>query len=871
MSSEERDGADADAAEESPAAFGTLLRGWRERALLTQEELAARAGLNARTIRRLEAGDLRRPRGTSVRLLAEALGLDDAERATLTHAARGAGESAEQAAQTHAAKNAPASPGPVRVPPRHLPADVVAFTGRERELAALDGVGDLGTAGTVVITAIDGMAGVGKTALAVHAAHQLAARFPDGDLFLDLHGYTHGMVPVDPAEALARILAVLGVPGESIPQHADDRAALYRSVLADRKMLIVLDNAAEEAQVRPLLPGSGGCLVLITSRRRLIGLDDVRTVSVDVLPPAEAVALLTRTAGHERVAGEPPQALAELARRCGRLPLAIRLAAARLKAHPTWSVGHLLARLEEHHHRLGELHAGERSVTAALDLSYRGLEIAERRAYRLLGLHAGTDIAPDAAAALLATSVAQATGLLDRLLEGNLLQEPVPGRYRFHDLIRAHAAALAGQEPEAERRASVTRLLDHYSRAATAAMDRLYPYEADMRPRLPPGDGPLPAMDDAEGWLEAELPNLLALAQHAAEHGYLHHIRHLSATLHRCLRIRGRNPEAETLSTRALAAARTAADHTGEMEALIALGEIRHRQSRYETAIEDNVRALDIARATGHRSGELRALNSLGLLRAVHGEHSRSIENFAQALAIARETGHRSGQLDALIGAGHIHRMVGRHGEAAGSLAEALDIARETGHRTGEVRTLLALGHLHLGRGEYEAATDRFTRALDLANGTEHRLGQLDGWISLGDMHRIGGRYEQAHACYEHALDLARELGNRNWQFEAVHGMGRLRHEQGHHEQALDHHQEALRLATDLGQPGDQSRAHDGLAHAHAALDQYDDARHHWSQALAILSKLGTDHTDEPGVDADSIRTHLAALGTDGSELRRDP
>ncbi|WP_181448720.1 ATP-binding protein [Nonomuraea aridisoli] len=852
MPSEERDAANADTAKEWPTTFGGLLRAWRERALLTQEELAAQAGLSARTIGRLETGELRRPRSTSVRLLAEALRLDDAELAMLTRAA----------------KDAPESPGPVRVPPRQLPADAVAFVGREHELATLDDVGDLSTPGTVVVTAIDGMAGVGKTALAVHAAHRLAPRFPDGDLFIDLHGYTHGMPQVDPAEALARVLTALGVPGESIPRHAEDRAALYRSVLADRKMLIVLDNAADEAQVRPLLPGAGGCLVLITSRRRLVGLDDVRTMSVGVLPPAEAVALLVRTAGPERVDGEPPEALAELARRCGLLPLAIRLAAARLKAHPAWSVAHLLARLEEHRRRLSELHAGDRSVTAALDLSCRGLALAEQRAYRLLGSHPGTDIASDAVAALLGTSVVRASGLLDRLLEGNLLQEPVPGRYRFHDLVRVHAAALAGQEPEAERHAAVTRLLDHYSRATTTAMDHLYPYEADMRPRLPPGDAPSPAPADAEEWLEAELPNLLALAQYAAEHGHVRHIRHLSATLHRCLRIRGRNAEAETLGTRALAAARTTADRTGEMEALLALGEIRHRQNRYETAIDDNLRALDIARAIEHPSGELRALNTLGLLRAVHGDHKRSIENFAQALVIARAVGHRTGQLDALIGGGHIHRMVGRHGEAADALAEALDIAREIGHRTGEVRALLALGHLHLGRDEHELATDRFTRALELANGTEHRLGQLDGFISLGDMHRIGGRYEQAHACYEQALDLACEIGNRNWQYEAIHGMGRLRHEQGRHDQAIDSHREALQLAADLDQPGDQARAHDGLAHAHAALGRHEDARHHWSRALAILAELGTDHTDEPGVDVAGIRAHMADLATASGDGR---
>ncbi|MGP4101894.1 AfsR/SARP family transcriptional regulator [Nonomuraea sp. KM90] len=417
-------------------AFGTLIRTWREQALLTQDQLAARAGLNVRTVRRLEAGELRRPRSTSLRKLAEALGQDATE---LSIIMRSTGE-------------APGGPLPARATPRQLPTDVVAFVGREGELAVLDRIGD---ADTVAITVIDGMAGAGKTALAVRAGHLLASRFPDGDLFVDLHGFTRGTAPADPADTLGHLLGVLGVPGETLPRHVDDRAALYRSVLAGRRMLIVLDNAANEAQVRPLLPGAGNCLVLITSRRRLVSLDDAWTVSVDVLPPADAIALFTETAGKERVAGTPAEVLAEVVRRCGLLPLAIRLAAARLKAHPAWGARHLLERLARPGRRLGELHAGQRSVSAAFDLSYRALTVAERRAYRLLGLHAGMDITRDAAAALLATSVRDASVLLDRLHGVHLLQEPAPGRYRFHDLVRAHAAEVAdGAEAEADRRAT---------------------------------------------------------------------------------------------------------------------------------------------------------------------------------------------------------------------------------------------------------------------------------------------------------------------------------------------------------------------------------------------------------------------------------
>ncbi|WP_326636924.1 tetratricopeptide repeat protein [Nonomuraea fuscirosea] len=884
-----RDGTDA-GRPTAETGLGASLRAWRERALLTQEQLAARAGLNVRTVRRLETGELRRPRSASVRLLAEALDLGEADLATLKRLAAGP----------------PRAPRRTRVPPHQLPADVTAFVGRTRELALIGApdttgtadatgtadtdaagiagiAGTTGTAGTVMVTAIDGMAGIGKTALAVHAAHRVAAHFPDGDLFMDLHGHTQGVPAAEPAQTLARLLEALGFPGEAIPLDTGDRAALYRSILADRKMLIVLDNAADEAQVRPLLPGAGGSLVLITSRRRLVGLDEARTISVDVLPVAEAIALFTGTAGEERVAGASREVLADVVRRCGLLPLAIRLAAARLKAHPAWSVRHLLERLEEHQRLLSELHAGRRSIAAALDLSYRELSAAEQRAYRLLALHPGTDIAAGAAAALLATPAARATVTLDRLLEAHLLQEPNPGRYRCHDLIRAHGAERVAGEPEADRRAAMTRLLDHYGRAASAAMDLLYPYDPGTRPRRSsgesvPGATPgatmpgvaasggaaldvfMPDADAATAWLDAELPNLLALAQYAADHGFPGHLQHLSATLHRCLRGRGRYAEAESLHARALSAARDLGDDAGEMEALLQLGEIRSVSSRYEAAVADTTDALRIARAIGDEAGELRALSGLGVSTGSRGRFPEALAYYTRAMEIARTIGHRTGELDALIGFGNAHRAMGEREQAARALTRALEIARVTGHRIGELRALNGLGRIHLAAGDHGAAAACLGRALDLARATGHRLGELSGLTALGLLHRGQGRLEAAVDCYRRVLEIAREIGNRNWQFEAIHGLGRLHHDLGRPGEALESHRTALALASDLGQRGDQARAHDGLACAAAALGRPDLARHHWSAALAILTGLGADRAEESGVDAETIRARLAEV-----------
>lgn len=319
--------------------------------------------------------------------------------------------------------------------PRQLPAPPPAFTGRNDELAQL---GEPHDDGTVVITAIDGMAGVGKTALAVEAAHRIADRYTDGQLYLDLRGYTEDAEPMTAAEALDHLLRGLGVPEAQIPAGTDGRAGLYRTRLAGRQMLILLDNAAGESQVAPLLPGEAGCLVLATSRRQLTGLDHARRLSLDTLALPDAVTLFVRSADVEG----SPELLVELAELCGRLPLAIRIAAARLHSHPTWTLAHLVERLRNRQHRLAELKAGHRSVAAALDVSYQRLSPEQQYAYQLLGSHPGPEIDETSTAALLDSTPISATQILDQLLDANLLLEPTAGRYRFHDLTRAHAASI---------------------------------------------------------------------------------------------------------------------------------------------------------------------------------------------------------------------------------------------------------------------------------------------------------------------------------------------------------------------------------------------------------------------------------------------
>ncbi|MBO0867223.1 MAG: tetratricopeptide repeat protein [Micromonosporaceae bacterium] len=822
---------------------------------MTQEQLADRAGVSVGTVQGVESGRITRPRSGSLRLLADGLGLSAAERAVWTAIAHGglpasgsemnmpqapghsttvqpqpaeqSGTDARPEQQQPNRQMLSADPSltrgaapsaPSRHAPRQLPAPPQMFTGRAIELANLEKIHD---ASTVVISTIDGMAGVGKTALAVHAAHQMADRYPDGQLFIDLHGYTDGVAPTPPGEALDRMLRTLGVPGERIPADLDERAGLYRSRLADQRMLIVLDNAVSETQVKPLLPGAPGCVLLVTSRRRLAGLDHTHTLSLDTLPVTDAITLFRRGVGDSRLADQPPVVLVELVELCGRLPLAIRIAAARLRSHPTWDVSHLVQRLRDQQHRLTELAAGQRNVTAALDLSYQDLTADLGRAYRLLGLHPGPDIDLYAAAALLDTTLPEVGRMLEQLLDSHLLQEPTPGRYRFHDLTRAHAAHTATEEEtERGRRMAIDRLLDYYRHTAAMATDAAQPYEHEHRPQVPPARTLSPALSDpaaALDWLDNELPNLLAAASYAADHGTPAHLLHLSTILHRHLRTRGRLHDAVTL----------------------------HEQ------------ALAVARATGDQAAELDSLTGLGHIYRLQGRYQRATDHYHQALQLNRDTGNDPGEVDALTGLGHIHRMQGRYEPAVHHYQQALQLTRTTGHRPGELNALVGLGHTHRAQGRHGQAADHYQQALVLARATGHRIAEQAALVGLGDIHRRHGRHEQAADHYRRLLDLAHESDDRNWQFEARQGLGRLQHATGHPVAALTHHQQALALATDLGHPDDQARAHDGLAHAYLALHQPEQARTHWQHALDILIRLGVDRTDDEETTVTAIRAHL--------------
>ncbi|WP_221349898.1 AfsR/SARP family transcriptional regulator [Streptomyces beigongshangae] len=501
------------------------------------------------------------------RQLADQLGLDPSDFVTSRYQRILRNESGSDLSSA-AGHGRPTGPSLPAGPPRSLPHGLPDFTGRGTELSRLLSLATADAAGhrAVRIVVVDGMAGSGKTALAVHAAHRLTERYPDGQVFLDLHGFSPHGAPVGPREALGTLLRTVDVPEDRIPVGLADRESLWRVLTSGRRMLLFFDNAASSDQVRPLIPSAPGCLVLVTSRPRLAELDGAATLPLPPLPPAEGLALLRRLLGERRVTAEE-EAAGELVALCGRLPLALRIVAARLANRPHWTLGYLAGRLREDATRLDELVVEHRSVRTALGLSYAAVPRRHQDLFRLLGAHPGADFDGHAAAALTGFSPQTAESLLEDLLDARLLVQHTPGRYAFHSLVRALARESAARDPHAARRAR-HRLLDFYLEAADEAARLVQPRRERLRPavlRHPPRTTP-PLGDAAQAlaWFETEQSNLRAALAWAADHGFDVHVVHLSLALTRFLHVRGRAEEESAAHRGAVAAARRLGDPVAE-------------------------------------------------------------------------------------------------------------------------------------------------------------------------------------------------------------------------------------------------------------------------------------------------------------------
>lgn len=747
--------------------------------------------------------------------------------------------------------------------PRQLPGTASRFTGRAAELARLSQLLDLAggqAPGTVVIGVIGGTAGVGKTALAVRWAHQVADRFPDGQLYVNMRGYNPDQL-FPAADALAGFLRALGVPGPDIPPDPEDRAARYRSLAAGRRMLVLLDNVRSVEHVRLLLPGTPTCVTLATSRDSLAGLvarEGAVRLDLDLLPAAEADSLLQALIGEQATAD--PAATQDLAAQCSRLPLALRVAAELAAAHPTVPLADLVRELADQQRRLDLLDAAGDSRTAVRTVfswSYQNLEPATARMFRLLGLLPGLDLDRYAAAALTGTTVWQAERGLSALTRAYLTQPAGLGRYGLHDLLRAYARELAfASDTEEQQRTALTRLFDYYLHTAATAMDIRFPGERHRRPRIPSPGTQAPVMADADAalaWLDAERATLVEVAVHTAAHGWASHATRLAATLFRYLDSGGHYPEATILHNQAALAARQTGDRAAEAEAFINLGALALAQGPQPQAATYLQQGLALFREAGDRSGEARALGNVGLLNVQLGHHEEAVDYLQQALALCHDLGDQPGEARVLVGLATIDFRLGRSEQATTHLRRTLTLFRAASDRTGEAHALCVLGEFELRQGHFPQAAEHLEQALTLSREFGSRSGEVRALITLGEVDLRLGRYEQAARYQRQALVVCREMGYQSGEVTALNALGEVFLATGQPAEALTQYAAALSGAAMTGEKYEQARAHDGLARAYQAAGDPGQARRHWTEALNLYTGLGA-------TEASQVRDRLASL-----------
>jgi len=801
-----------------PESFGSLLRSLRTAAELTQEELAQAAQVSYRSISDLERGVSRSPRRDTARLLADALGLSGDDRARFEAAARG---------HPRATRNLASLPMPAGIAAtRTLPRDTASFTGREPEIEAI--LTTVAGAGRVAdICAISGMAGVGKTALAVHAAHQLAGGFPDGQIFLQLHGHTPGHQPVDPVDALASLLQAAGIPAQHIPDGLESRAWLWRDRLAGRRMLLVLDNAASTGQVAPLLPGDGGCLVLVTSRRHLGDLPGpVTPVPLDVLTRMQAAQMFTQLA--RRATGSPDE-VAEVVELAGLLPLAISLLARLFARHQSWTLADLAA---ETRASLLTLTAERDSIATAFEVSFRHLDPARQRFFCLLGLHPGATFEAYAAAALAGTGLTEAAGLLDALHREGLLTETGHRRYGLHDLLRRYARDHAAAGPVGSSQRAMERLLDYYQHTAARAGARMAHYtRPGPRPAAPAGLLAPPDLEDTDqalAWARAERANLLACIDHASRLGQHAKVIALTAGIASLLRQDGPFPDAVTRHIAAAQAASHLGDRLGQANALTDLGAVRWRMGDYPGAAQALEQALEIWRDLGDRLGQANALLYLGTTWQLTGDHQGEAQALKQALEMYRDLGDQRGQANALTYLGRRPWTTGgylrpaRDVEQARDLEEALEICRDLGDQRGQASALLYLGIARGRAGDYPGAAQAMEQALRIFRDHGEQTAQASALNQWGIVHRAIGEVAQAQECHQQALELARAITSFWDEAQALAGLGRCAMTSGNAAQA----EVLLRQALEIFQRIGAGEAQDLLAEVDALTGPHGPSAH---------------------------------------------
>ncbi|MFF4989361.1 tetratricopeptide repeat protein [Streptosporangium saharense] len=767
-------------------------------------------------------------------------------------------------------------------PPNTLLRDKQTFTGRTTELELL--ISAQVSRDTVTVLAIDGMAGVGKTALAVHLAHLLTNDYPDAQLYLDLHGYDAQHNAMDPTTALNRLLRGLGTPDELVPNGLDERAAMWRAKLAHRKVLLVLDNAAGHDQISDLLPGTPGSLVMVTSRRRLAGLDDAHPLPLDVLPPEDGAMLLRRVAGSQRILQE--EEVASVVRLCGHLPLAIQLVGSRLRHRPAWSVADIAERLSGQR-RLLEIRAGSREITAAFELSFQTLDKRSQRAFWRLGLHPGADLTPESASALLDTSRTEIEEILDDLLNHHLIDEPRKGRYRFHDLIREYALLLSGREPEASRTEVLRRAFDHYLLTADAADRLLYPYRArdPIEILSPPRTVEFTGTDQAFSWLEAELDNLILIVHH----GWAKHAALLAHVLSRHLDLLGRWAEGAALHERATTIYRELNDRSGLAHALADLSMARCQTGQYDETLLHVAEALEIQRAAGNQRAIGGLLDQSGVVHWSRSEFDVAFGYFEQALQIRRMVGDRNGQADTLNHIAVIHWHRGDYPRAVERMWEAFGMYQEDHDLRGQQVTMNNIGYVEVRFGHYEEALRHYEEAASLnpnmgprneairlnnvayvyqhlgryTDALEHYHKSLEGhrriddrWYEAEVLNNLGsyyiqvGKNDKAIVHYQRAMGISIEIANQHQQCIALRGIGVTHLKANRHETAILFYKKSLELAQRIGDVYEEARTLDELGTAFDHIGKPARSKEYWQRALDLYERLGV-------IEAGALRARL--------------
>jgi DNA-binding SARP family transcriptional activator/tetratricopeptide (TPR) repeat protein len=667
----------------------------------------------------------------------------------------------------------------VGVVPAQLPLAVPAFTARTREIARLDTVlirtgrppsGAASPNAAVVIAAVSGTAGVGKTALAVHWAHRARGHFPDGQLYVNLRGFDPGGLVVDPAVALRGFLSAFGIEMDRIPAGVDEQAALYRSVLAGKRVLVVLDNARDAEQVRPLLPGAPGCVVVVTSRNQLTALvtaECAYPLTLDLLTSDESRDLLAHRLGTDRVAAEPA-ATREVIERCARLPLALAIAAANCFTHPELSVASIAAQLREATSTLDALNDADvgTDIAAVFSWSYQALSPDAARQFRLLGLHPGPDVTVAAAASLAGVPPAEVRPLLAELVRAHLLTQPTRDRYTLHDLLWTYAARLGrGEETEPQRAAAARRLLDHHLHTALSAGQLINPKREPIAVSPPeaatvteqPGD-----RDRAVAWFAAERAVLLAVVRQAVDNGFDSHTWRLAWAVQDFLSRWGHREDHVASQRAAIEAAQRQGNLVAQARSHCGYSTACAKLHRYDEAHSHLRHALDLYEALGDHAGQAFAYYQMGWLSNLQGRHDQALRHARQALRLYRAAGHPVGVARTLNSLGWDHALCGDYERARPRCEQALVALRRLGDHHFEAGASDSLGYIYHHLGNYGRAVEHYRHAVELFRDVGDRYYQADALNHLGDSHHAAGDLDAARAAWRRALDIFDELGHQD-------------------------------------------------------------------------------------------------------------